>query len=76
MNKIAKVEGHDSLVRDMSSHAIVNNNDAGYDAYIRSRERARQQAKIMQQHSEELNNLKSDMQEIKQMLSILIKGKQ
>ena len=35
--QFAKVEGHESFVRDMSSHAIVSTNDDEFTAYQRKR---------------------------------------
>lgn len=77
MNKVAfaKVEGHESLIRDMSSKAIINTNDDDYEAYRRSRENAKKQAMLIKSQMQEIECLKSDMQEIKQMLNLLIKGK-
>lgn len=68
INQFAKVEGHESLVRDMSSHAILSTDDQAYEAYKRNRDTVKRQAK-------ELNQLKSDVAEIKEMLSMLLKGK-
>lgn len=68
INQFAKVEGHESLVRDMSSHAILSTDDEAYEAYKRSRD-------IVKRQAQELKELKSDVAEMKQMLSILLKGK-
>lgn len=75
MSRFAKVEGHESLVRDMSSHAIISTSDEEFNSYKRSRENALRQRALITKQAEEINNLKSEMQEIKQMLSTLIKGK-
>jgi hypothetical protein len=77
MNKVtfAKVEGHESLIRDMSSKAIINTNDDDYEAYRRSRENSKKQVALIKSQMQEIECLKSDMQEIKQMLNLLIKGK-
>lgn len=75
MNKFLKVEGHDSLVRDMSSKAIIATNETDYEAYKRSREKAIRQHQTIAKQNEEIQSLKSEIQEIKQMISLLIKGK-
>lgn len=72
--RLAKVQGHDSLVRDMSSHAIIAHDDIGYEAYRRSRESAKKQQEIIKKQVQEIESLKNDMQEIKSMLSQLIRG--
>lgn len=69
INKFAKVEGHESLMRDMSSHAILSTNDDEYNAYKRSRDAVKRQSK-------EIQELKSEMQDIKEMLKALLKGKE
>jgi hypothetical protein len=76
IQRLAKVEGHESLVRDLSSHAIVDTNDDGYEAYRRSRENAKKQSILIKNQKEEIDCLKSDIQEIKQMLNLLIRGKE
>lgn len=68
INQFSKVEGHESLVRDMSSHAILSTDDQAYEAYRRSRDTIKRQA-------QELKELKADVTEIKEMLSMLLKGK-
>lgn len=75
MNQHVKVQGHESLVRDMSSHAILNTDDEAFEAYRRNRENMKRQAEVIRDQSKEIASLKDDMQEIKQMLSILLKGK-
>jgi hypothetical protein len=76
IQKLAKVEGHESLVRDLSSHAIVDTNDDNYEAYRRSRENAKKQSILIRNQKEEIDCLKSDIQEIKQMLNLLVRGKE
>lgn len=69
INQFAKVEGHESLMRDMSSHAILSTNDDEYQSYKRSRDAAKRQSK-------EIQELKTEMQDIKEMLRALLKGKE
>jgi hypothetical protein len=76
IQKLAKVEGHESLIRDLRSHAIVDTNDDGYEAYRRSRENAKKQSILIKKQKEEIDCLKSDIQEIKQMLNLLVRGKE
>jgi hypothetical protein len=73
--QFAKVEGHESLVRDMSSHAIVSTNDDEFSAYQRRRLAEKKQKQIVEQQSQEIASLKSDIEEIKQMLSQVLRGK-
>lgn len=60
-----RVEGHLNLFRDEKSGAIVNMDTQGYTNYVRLRsERKRQR--------EEIDNIKNDINEIKQLLKELI----
>jgi hypothetical protein len=68
-----KVEGYESLVRDVSSNAIVNTNRSEYQLYM-SRVRAReQQGDEIRSAVKEINNLKAELREIKSLLQEVIK---
>lgn len=72
INHFAKVEGHSSLVRDMSSNAIISTDDAAYNAYRIRRESERKRQAVIDHQLEEIESLKTEMLEIKQLLSQLI----
>lgn len=57
-----KVEGHTHLVRDESSHAIVNTDVETFRLTMQRR-------KVMMTQRNEINNLKDEMAEIKQLLT-------
>ena len=68
-----KVEGHDSLARDVRSNAIVNTSKNDYQIYmnrIRSRE---QQSDEIRNTIKEINILKQELFEIKNLLKEVIK---
>lgn len=71
-----KVEGHETLKRDMSSHAIIDNDDLAYTSYMQRRETEKRQRQEMNNLKKEVNELKDDIKEIKDLLINLIKGKQ
>jgi hypothetical protein len=73
--QFAKVEGHASLVRDTSSHAIICDNDDEYQAYRRRNDIAKNHAKIVLEQKNQIESLKSEVEEIKQMLIQILKGK-
>ena len=60
-----KVEGHSHLVRDESSHGIVNTDIENFKLTMKRRE-------LMKTTREEINTLKGDMEEIKSLLTKLI----
>jgi hypothetical protein len=69
MNKddieLIPVEGHNALGRDPNSNAIVNTDSTGYEAYIKAREKSKMKDK-------ELEELKSELDEIKSLLKSLV----
>lgn len=72
MTDYLKVAGHDGLVRDTSTKAIVNTNRAGYDTYISQRNQRLEQQSQIERHETELNIVKSELSEIKQLLQALL----
>jgi hypothetical protein len=75
ISQFAKVEGHASLMRDMSSHAIICNNDEEYQAHKRRNDIAKNHAKIVLEQDNQIESLKSEIEEIKQMLAQILKEK-
>lgn len=69
-----QVEDNTSLIRDVSSNAIINNNDTEYEQYRRRKEILVRQNTQIQNQVKEIESLKQDLTEIKQMLSALIKA--
>lgn len=57
-----KVEGHTHLVRDESSHAIVNTDVETFNLTLRRRQ-------ILKSQRNEINSLREEMTEIKQLLN-------
>ena len=76
MGQMLKVEGNTSLSRDVSSNAIVNTNMSDYNEYMMTRQVAIARVQRANQQTEDINNLKQDVAEIKQLLQMLIKGKE
>ena len=70
-----KVSGHENLVRDMSSKAVINTSMVEYEEYMARRRAKEQEHELIAKQAEEINNLKSDISEIKQMLQMLIKDR-
>jgi hypothetical protein len=67
-----KIQNKDGLVRDMSSGAVLNTNRTDYENYLT---RKRQSELVKEQATkqvEEINNLKNELSEIKQMLLALM----
>ena len=63
--KHLKVEGHNNLLRDSETGAIINNDSSSYQAYMRQK-----QVKLSERN--EIEKLKSEVGEIKDMLKVII----
>ena len=68
MSDFLKVEGHEHLVRDMGSKAIVNTNVFAYRAAVERSRNAQKQKDELRDATREINSLKSEMHEIKSLL--------
>ena len=74
MSKYLKVEGHEHLVRESRSHAIINADNSGYSIYMQ-RVRAREkQGDQIRNAVKEINTLKTELREIKGLIKELING--
>ena len=68
MKKYVKVEAQDSLVRDMSSNAIVNNNKSDYENFLRISEQKYKEKKEFEKLKNDVDVIKDDLDEIKSLL--------
>ena len=68
-----KVEGHSSLVRDIRSNAIVNTNKSEYNIYMNRIKSREQQGDQIRNTIKEINILKQELFEIKELLKQVIK---
>ena len=67
-----KVDGHDNLVRDMNSKAIINTSRSAYVAAITRSRNVQKQKDELRDATREINILKSEMHEIKNLLVKLV----
>ena len=68
-----KVEGHKTLVRETGSNAIVNTDRNAYTIYMQRVREARKSNDDLKFAVREINNLKAELTEIKQLLGKLVK---
>ena len=67
-----RIDGHPDLVKDMKTGAIINTN---YDAYATAKKRAsagQAQRDEIRNSTREINNIKCEMHEIKNLLTQLV----
>ena len=72
VNKFLQVEGHADLVRDTESTAIINKNKSAYMLAKKRAESAQRERDAIRNASREINNIKCEMHEMKQLLIKLI----
>lgn len=70
--KFLKVKESEALVRDVTSHAIINNSEREYSAYVKQKEAFRQRRMEIERQADEINNLKDDLSDIKILLKQIL----
>ena len=68
MDKYLKVKSEDSLVRDVNSNAIVNQNKDEFDKFLELSQRKYEEKRKFDDMRSDLDSLKQDMDEIKTLL--------
>jgi len=68
-----KVEGHTSLVRDSGTNAIINSSKSDYSLYMKRAKKREKEGDTIKHLCREINNLKEDFKEIKEILKGLKK---
>lgn len=70
--QFVKIQDSDSLVRDLSSGAIINTNNIEYQNYLNKKNLSKKMREQINQNSNEIVELKNNILEIKQLLLSLI----
>ena len=66
--KIAKVEGHTNLVRDLKTQAIVNTDSDAYARYMARKAKQAEKEDELRGVVREINTIKAEMFEIKSLI--------
>ena len=69
-----KVEGHQNLIRDEGTNAILNTDSVEYNNYLSLRAKRRQGSERIDIMENDLKDLKDDINEIKTLLRALSNG--
>ena len=75
MSDLVQVEGYTDLLRDNKSKAIINRNRNAFENARARAAEARKQRDEIRNATREINTLKCEMHEIKDMLTILLDRK-
>lgn len=70
--RLIPVEGHNNLKRDPNTNAILSTNDTDYEKYVNERARRQSLESKVESTSKELSELKSEINEIKNLLIELV----
>ena len=72
MTEYKSIEGHSDLIKDMHSKAIINTNRSAYLAAVQRKKNILAQKDELRDATREINILKSEMHEIKNLLVKLV----
>jgi|TARA_B100000902_G_scaffold342303_1_gene346277 hypothetical protein len=75
MGDTAKVQGHTHLVRDLKSQAIINTDSEAYARYMARKTKQKVKDDEVRQVIREVNELKTEMREIKNLIIGLNNGR-
>ena len=75
MAKYLKIDGHNDLIKNTTTHAVINKNKNAYLNYKKRLQEAQRQRDEIRTATREINNLKCEMHEIKDMLKTLMDRK-
>ena len=75
MTDTAKVEGHAHLVRDLKSQAIINTDSDAYARYMARKRKQKEQNDEVREIIRDVNELKTEMREIKDLLIGMTNGR-
>ena len=74
MSRFLKVEGFENIVRDTSSNAIISNNKTEYQIYMQRAQKREKQGDQIRNAVKEINTLKTELREIKDLIKGLGKN--
>ena len=72
---LSQIKGHKNLVRDLETGAILNTSEDGAKARKRIREQKQKQREQLEQNTNDINSIKQEVSEIKDMIRTLIDGR-
>ena len=75
MSDTVKVQGHQHLVRDLKSQAIINTDSDAYARYMARKTKQKVKDDEVRQVIRDVNELKNEMREIKNLIIGLKNGR-
>ncbi len=68
------IDGNKDLARDPITNAIININELNYDQYVSIRKLKNKKNQVVDNIEEDINDLRSEINEIKSLLKELVHG--
>ena len=68
MSKFAKIDGHQNLIRDIKSNAIINTDISEGNNYFLNRKKRKEDEETMKKLKNDIDFLKSSINEIKSLV--------
>ena len=68
MSKFAKIDGHQNLIRDIKSNAIINTDISEGNNYFLNRQKRKEDEETMNKLKNDIDFLKSSIDEIKSLV--------
>ena len=75
MSDTVKVQGHQHLVRDLKSQAIINTDSDAYSRYMARKTKQKVKDDEVRQVIRDVNELKNEMREIKNLIIGMTNGR-
>ena len=75
MSDSAKVQGHTHLIRDLKSQAIINTDSDAYARYMARKTKQKVKDDEVRQVIRDVNELKNEMREIKNLMIGMANGR-
>jgi len=72
--KQLKVEGHNNLLRDRETGAIINNDKSGFSSYMMNKNIKDEESIMIQNVERDLANIHSEISELKLLIKEALNG--
>ena len=72
MTEEVKVEHHPDLIRNSYSKGITNVDSSAYENYMQAARKRKTRTDEIEEHTNQINNIKQDVSEIKDLLHQLL----
>ena len=72
MHNLVKVENETTLYKDVVSKVVINKDNSAYENYMQQRARLKAEQEQLKQNTNDIQELKKDIGDIKDMLSVIL----